>query len=303
MSYPEAITIVEVGPRDGFQTEPRFVPTDEKIKLIERLAEAGLKRIEITSFVSPDAVPQLSDSEEVAKRVRRKPGTRYSALAPNYRGLERAIGAGMEEIALFVSASETYNQKNVRRDINSSLRGFHQIAESALGRGMHLRGYVVTAFGCEYEGRVSLEQVERIVAEYVAMGVQEVSLGDTTGMANPVAVRGMVRRLKPILGKTVLALHFHDARGTGLANVLAAIEEGAVIFDSSVGGLGGCPASRAAWGNIATEDLAGMAHEMGIDTGIDLDALLECARYAREITGRELPSHLLSAGKVNWDPG
>lgn len=286
MNFPESITIVEVGPRDGFQSEPRFVPTDEKIALIERLSDAGLKRIEITSFVSPQAIPQLSDSEEVAAGIQRRPGTRYSALTPNYRGLERAIRAGIEDIALFVSASETHNQKNVQMPIAKSLSAFRQIAQTAHSRGMHMRGYVVTAFGCEYEGRVSAEQVETIVVEYLAMGVQEVSLGDTTGMANPVAVRSMVRRLKPILGHTALALHFHDTRGTGMANVLAALEEGAAIFDCSVGGLGGCPASRTAPGNIATEALVGMLHERGIDTGIDLEALIECARYASKITGR-----------------
>ncbi len=300
MDLSESITIVEVGPRDGLQSEPGFVPTDEKIELIERLSDAGLKRIEITSFVSPDAVPQLSDSKEVAARLRKRPTTRYSALAPNYRGLERAIEAGLDDVALIVSASETHNQKNVRMSISSSLSGFHRIAQTALSRGMHIRGYVVTAFGCEYEGRVALRQVERIVAEYMAMGVHEVSLGDTTGMANPVAVRNMVRRLGPIMGQTALALHFHDTRGTGLANVLAAIEEGAQIFDSSVGGLGGCPASRNPSGNIATEDLVAMVHEMGIKTGIDLDALIECARYAGKITGRVLPGHLLGAGKVDW---
>lgn len=300
MNFPESITIVEVGPRDGLQSEPGFVATDEKIELIERLSDAGLKRIEITSFVSPHAIPQLSDSEEVAARLRRRPGTRYCALTPNYTGLERAIRAGIEDIALFVSASETHNRKNVRMPIDRSLSAFRQMAQTALSRGMHMRGYVVTAFGCEYEGRVSAEQVEKIVVEYLSMGVHEVSLGDTTGMANPVAVRSMVRRLKPILGQTALALHFHDTRGTGMANVLAAIEEGAAIFDCSVGGLGGCPGVRAASGNIATEDLVGMLHEMGIDTGIDLDALIECARYAKEITGRNLPGHLISAGKVNW---
>lgn len=300
MNLPKSVTIVEVGPRDGFQSEPDFVATDEKIELIERLSDVGLKRIEITSFVSPGTVPQLRDSEEVAARLRRRPGVRYCALTPNFKGLERAILAGMDEIALFVSASETHNKKNVRMSVERSLRAFRQMAQSALRRGMRIRGYVATAFGCEYEGRVSIEQVKRIVLEYIAMGIQEISLGDTTGMANPVAVRAMIRELRPILGNTALALHFHDTRGTGIANVVAAIEEGAAIFDSSIGGLGGCPASRTSSGNVATEDLVGILHEMGIDTGIDLDSLIEVARYARKIIGKELPGHLLSAGKVNW---
>ena len=268
--------------------------------MIERLSDAGLRRIEITSFVSPDAIPQLRDSERVAARLRRRHGIRYSALVPNYKGLERAIKARINEIALFVSASETHNLKNVRMPISRSLSGFRQIAKTPLSRGMHMRGYVVTAFGCEYEGRVPPEKVEEIASEYLAMGVREISLGDTTGMANPVMVRQMVRRLKPILGETALALHFHDTRGTGMANVLAAFEEGARIFDCSVGGLGGCPFPRMVSGNIATEDLAGMLRQMGIDTGIDIDALIECARYAKAITKRELPGHLLAAGKVNW---
>lgn len=303
MNLPEAVTIVEVGPRDGLQSEPGFVPTEEKLELIERLADAGLKRIEITSFVSRHAIPQLSDSVEVAAGIRRRPGIRYSALTPNYTGLERAIAAGVEDIALFVSASETHNRKNVRMSVDKSLSSFRQIARVAQSRAMRLRGYVVTAFGCEYEGRVLPEQVEKIVLAYLEMGVGEVALGDTTGMANPVTVRSMVRRLRPLLGETALALHFHDTRGTGLANVLAALEEGAVTFDCSIGGLGGCPASRTPAGNIATEDLVGMLHEMGIDTGVDLDALIECARYAEKITGRNLPGRLMNAGKVTWQPG
>ncbi len=301
MNFPKSVTIVEVGPRDGFQSEPLFVATDKKVELIERLSEAGVKRIEITSFVSPEAVPQLSDSELVAARLPKKPGTSYSALTPNLRGLERAIRAGMADIALFVSASETHNQKNVRMSIEESLRAFRQMARKALNGGLRMRGYVATAFGCEYEGRVLPKQVERIVTEYIAMGISEVSLGDTTGMANPLAVREMIRSLKPVLGQTALALHFHDTRGTGIANVLAAIEEGAQIFDCSIGGLGGCPASRTSSGNIATEDLVGMLHEMGIDTGIDLDALIECARYAARITGRQLPGRLPNAGRINWN--
>jgi len=300
VNFPGSVTIVEVGPRDGLQSEPNFVPTNEKIELIECLSGTGLKRIEITSFVSPGAIPQLGDSENVANGLRKRPGVRYSALVPNYKGLERAIEARIDEIALFVSASETHNQKNVRMPISRSLSGFRQIAETALNHGMHMRGYIVTAFGCEYEGRVPPERVEEIAGEYLAMGVREISLGDTTGMANPVMVRQVVRRLTSILGEAALALHFHDTRGTGMANVVAAIEEGARIFDCSVGGLGGCPFPRMVSGNIPTEDLVGMLHEMGIDTGIDIDALIECARFARAITKRELPGRLIGAGKVNW---
>lgn len=300
MSLPESVSIVEVGPRDGLQSEPEFVPTDEKIELIERLSETGLKRIEITSFVSPGTIPQLRDSAEVVAGLRRKPGIIYSVLLPNYKGLEGALETGMNEIALFVSASETHNQKNVRMSVGESLREFRRIAEAALSHRMRMRGYVATAFGCEYEGRVSPEKVEAIIGEYRAMGVHEISLGDTTGMANPLMVGAMVRRIMPMMGETGLALHLHNTRGTGLANALAALQEGANIFDCSVGGLGGCPHPHLASGNIATEDLAGMLHEMGIETGIDLDRLIECARFAKSIVKRELPGHLLGAGKICW---
>ncbi len=300
MNYPESVTIVEVGPRDGLQSEPDFVPTDRKLELIERLSDTGLTRIEITSFVRPGAVPQLSDSEEVVARLRRRPGVRYSALTPNPKGLERAVAAGIDEIALFVSASETHNRKNVGMSIADSLKGFRRIAEAALDRAMRMRGYVVTSFGCEYEGAVEPEKVEWIVGEYLALGVREVSLGDTTGMANPVTVRRMVRRIMPVAGDSALALHFHDTRGTGLANALAALEEGARIFDCSVGGLGGCPYPKMASGNIATEDLVGMLGEMGMDTGVDLDKLLDCARYAQSLVKRELPGHLVAAGRIDW---
>ncbi|MEM5788142.1 MAG: hydroxymethylglutaryl-CoA lyase [Syntrophobacteraceae bacterium] len=301
MSLPEHVTIVEVGPRDGLQSERDYVPTDQKIELIERLSDTGLKRIEITSFVRPGTIPQLKDSEEVVARLQRRPGISYSALVPNYRGLERAIETRIGEIALFVSASETHNQKNVRMSIRDSLNGFYRIAATALAHDLRIRGYVVTAFGCEYEGRVPPERVEAIVEQYRGMGVHEVSLGDTTGMANPVMVREMVRRLGPLMGETGLALHFHDTRGTGLANALAALLEGVHIFDCSIGGLGGCPYPSIASGNIATEDLVGMLHEMGIGTGIDLDKLLECARFSKSITNRELPGHLHNAGRICWE--
>ena len=301
MNYPKSVTVVEVGPRDGLQSEPDFVPTDRKLELIERLSDTGLTRIEITSFVHPKAVPQLRDSEEVLARLRRRAGVRYSALVPNPRGLERAVAAGIGEIALFVSASETHNQKNVGMSIADSLKGFRRTSETALNHGMRIRGYVVTSFGCEYEGRVAPDKVEWIVGEYRALGVHEVSLGDTTGMANPVQVRRMVQRIMPITGEKGLALHFHDTRGTGLANALVGLEEGVTIFDSSLGGLGGCPFPKMSSGNVATEDLVGMFHEMGIETGVDLDKLLDCVRYAQLLVQKDLPSHLLAAGRIHWE--
>jgi hydroxymethylglutaryl-CoA lyase len=301
MNLPKSVTIVEVGPRDGLQNEAEFVPTEQKIKLIELLSETGLERIEITSFVHPKAIPQLQDSEEVVKRIKNKPGVVYSTLVPNEKGLERALAAGVKEIALFVSASETHNQKNVRMSIVDSLKGFRNIAAKALAHGIRMRGYVVTAFGCPYEGRITPEKVEFIVREYQALGVHEIALGDTTGMANPFQVSQIIQRINPLLGETDLALHFHDTRGAALANILAALQEGVTVFDGSIGGLGGCPYAPGASGNVATEDLVNMLQEMEIETGVDLLKLIDCAKYAREIVQKDLPSHLIDAGKVCWE--
>ncbi len=300
MNLPGSVTIVEVGPRDGLQNEPDFVPTERKIELIERLAEAGLKRIEIASFVHPKAVPQMGDSAEVVGRIRREPGVVYSALVPNEKGLERALASGIGEIALFVSASETHNRKNVGMATAASLEGFRKIAESAHAGGIRIRGYVVTAFGCPYEGTVPPENVEQIVDAYRSLGTHEVALGDTTGMANPSQVSRMLDRILPRLGTTGLALHFHDTRGTALANVLAALQHGVTVFDGSIGGLGGCPYAPGASGNVATEDMVNMIEEMGIRTGIDLRKLIDCARYTREIVGKSLPGHLVTAGVIRW---
>ena len=302
MNLPNSVTIVEVGPRDGLQNEANFVPTEQKIELINCLSQTGLGRIEITSFVHPKAIPQLQDSEEIVKRIERKAGIIYSTLVPNEKGLERALAAGVEEIALFVSASETHNQKNVKMSISDSLKGFRSIAEKALTHGIRMRGYVVTAFGCPYEGRISPEKVESIVDEYRSLGVHEIALGDTTGMANPVEVNRMVSRiLRRLDEKTSLALHIHDTRGAALANILSALQEGVVIFDGSIGGLGGCPYAPGASGNVATEDLVNMLEEMGIETGIDRNRLIGCAKYARTVIQKDLPSHLLSAGTICWE--
>jgi hydroxymethylglutaryl-CoA lyase len=301
MNLPKLVTIVEVGPRDGLQNEGNFVPTEQKVKLIELLSETGLKRIEITSFVHPKAIPQLQDSEDVVKRIQRKPGISYSTLVPNEKGLERALASRIKEIAFFVSASETHNQKNVRMSIVDSLEGFRNIAEKAHANGIRMRGYVVTAFGCPYEGRIPPEKVEFILRVYQALGVHEVALGDTTGMANPVQVSRMIERIKPQLGETELALHFHDTRGTALANVLAALQQGVTVFDGSIGGLGGCPYAPGASGNIATEDLVNMLEEMGIETGVNLEELIQCAQYAREIIKKDLSGHLIRAGRICWE--
>jgi hydroxymethylglutaryl-CoA lyase len=301
MDLPKSVTVVEVGPRDGLQNEAEFVPTDQKIELIERLSETGLKRIEITSFVHPKAIPQLQDSEEVVKRVRNKPGMIYSTLVPNEKGHQRAVAAGIKEIGLFVSASETHNQKNVRMSVAESLKGFKAITEKALANGIRMRGYVVTTFGCPYEGRIAAEKVEFIIDEYKSLGVHEIALGDTTGMANPASVHQLIKRIRPRLGETGLALHFHDTRGTGLANVLAALQLGVTVFDGSVGGLGGCPYAPGASGNVATEDLVNMLEEMGIETGVSLDKLIDCAKFAGTIVKKDLPGHLIRSGRIHWE--
>ena len=301
MHLPNSVTIVEVGPRDGLQNEGNFVPTEQKIELINRLSGTGLRRIEITSFVHPKAIPQLQDSEEIVRRIERKPGIIYSTLVPNEKGLERALAAGVKEIALFVSASEVHNQKNVRMSVSESLGGFRNITKKALAHGIRMRGYVVTAFGCPYEGRVPQENVEFIVEEYKNLGIHEIALGDTMGMANPVQVIHMIERIKPRLESMDLALHFHDTRGAALANILAALQEGVTVFDGAIGGLGGCPYAPGASGNVATEDLVNMLEEMRIDTAIDLMKLIECAKYARQIIRKNLPSHLTQAGKICWE--
>lgn len=295
MFLPSSVTIVEVGPRDGLQNENQFVPTEEKIELIRRLSEAGLKRIEVTSFVHPKAIPQLRDSEEVVRRIPYRQGVVFSALVPNERGLERVLASRIKEIAFFVSASETHNQKNVRRSVADSLKGFRPMAAQAREHGLQVRGYVVTAFGCPYEGNIPTERVVSIIEDYLSMGVEEIALGDTTGMANPLQVSHLLRTIKPILGKTALALHFHDTRGLALANILTALQEGVTIFDASIGGMGGCPYAPGASGNVATEDLVNMLQAMGIKTGIDLQKLLDCAVMARRLIKRDLSGHLLKA--------
>ncbi len=300
MYLPSRVTIVEVGPRDGLQNEAQFVPTDKKIELIEKLSATGVTRIEITSFVHPKAIPQLMDSDEVARRVTKMPGVTFSTLVPNEKGMERAIAAGVSQIALFVSASEAHNQKNVKMSIAESLQGFKNIARQAKDQKITLRGYVVTAFGCPLEGKIPPERIEFIKNEYQSMGIGEIALGDTTGMANPLQVSRLLQRILPEMGETTLALHFHDTRGMALANILAALQAGVTVFDGSIGGLGGCPYAPGASGNVATEDLVNMMEEMGIHTGIDLDRLLDCARMAKDLIGRPLPGRLVLAGKISW---
>jgi hydroxymethylglutaryl-CoA lyase len=300
---PSGVRVREVGPRDGFQNEPEVLPTERKVELIDALARTGVARLEVTSFVRADVIPQLADAAEVLERASIPEGVSVSVLVPNERGLDAALvhRERIDEINVFLSASETHNRKNVNRSIAESLAGLRVVLGRAREAGLRCEGVISTSFGCPYEGHVPPERVLEIAAALRDAGAQEVGFGDTTGMANPRQVREFFAAASAELGGEVeLTAHFHNTRGQGLANALAALEAGVESFESSFGELGGCPVPAGATGNIATEDLVSMLHEMGIDTGIDLDALLACARRAQEILGRPLGSHTLMAGPVSW---
>ena len=296
---PDEVSVYEVSPRDGLQNEKATVPLGEKLRLIEALTSAGLKRIEATSFVSPKWIPQLADADDVARALPRiaagRPVT-YSALVPNARGLERAKAAGMTEIAVFLSASETHNQKNVNKSVAETLAAFEQTISPARTAGMRVRGYVSTVWGCPYEGAVDPKKALEIAKRLLAMGCYQISLGDTIGVGTPVQTQKIVSMMLAEIPREALALHMHDTRGTALANILAGLEMGIRDFDASVGGLGGCPYAPGAAGNVATEDLVYMLHGMGIKTGIDLERLVEAGRAAESIVGRSLPGKVHQAG-------
>ncbi len=300
MASNDTITIVEVGPRDGLQYERGFFPTDKKIELINLLSKTGLTRIEMSSFVHPKVIPQFSDTVEVISKIQREEGTVYSALIPNVKGCELALTVPVDELAMFVSASETHNRKNVNMSVGESLAALKEVAEMGLNAGKRLRGYVVTAFGCPYEGRISIDQISNVISTYQEMGVSEVSLGDTTGMANPMQVTEVLNTIIGSFPAMAIAVHFHNSRGTGLANAYAAFQAGVRIFDSSVGGIGGCPTAIGAMGNIATEDLVNMMEEMGISTGINFDLLLEASAMAEKVIGTQLPSYTLKTNRPVW---
>jgi hydroxymethylglutaryl-CoA lyase len=300
---PGRVRIREVGPRDGFQNEPEVVPTEEKVRLIELLAASGLERLEVTSFVRPDVIPQLADAEDVLEQIRLPESVSVSVLVPNLRGLERALPLRehFHEVNGFLSASETHNQHNVGRSVAESLEGLRAMFGRAQEAGLRCEGVISTSFGCPYEGHVPVERVLDIAAALAEAGVAEVGFGDTTGMANPVAVREFFTAARERLSDQVeLTAHFHNTRGQGLANVLAALECGVDSFESSFGELGGCPVPAGATGNIATEDLVSMLHEMGVETGVDLAGLIEAARAVQSALGRPLGSHVLTAGAVAW---
>jgi hydroxymethylglutaryl-CoA lyase len=300
---PDSVRIREVGPRDGFQNEPEVIATSDKVRLIELLARTGVKRLEATSFVRPDVIPQLADAREVLGRIDVPDDVAVSVLIPNERGLENALELRdrFDEINVFLSASETHNRKNVNRSIEESLSGLERVLGRARDAGLRCEGVISVSFGCPYEGDVPQERVFGIARRLRDAGAQEIGFGDTTGMANPRQVRGFFTAAREALGAEVeLTAHFHNTRGQGLANVLAALEVGCESFESSFGELGGCPVPAGATGNIATEDLVSMLHEMGVQTGIDLEALLAATRDVASVLGRPLGSHTLVAGPVQW---
>jgi hydroxymethylglutaryl-CoA lyase len=299
---PKIVRIREVGPRDGFQNEPEVIPTEEKVRLIRLLGEAGLMRIELTSFVRPDVIPQLADAAEVLTRFEPQEGVAYSVLIPNREGLDNALRFRdrFQEANFFLSASETHNQKNVNRSIAESLADLEGTIAAAREAGLRCEGVISTSFGCPYEGEVPLDRVFEIAEKLAGFGCQEIAFGDTTGMANPRQVGEFFSDAPDRLGGAELTAHFHNTRGQGLANVLAALEQGVDSFESSFGELGGCPVPPGSTGNVATEDLVSMLEEMGVGTGIDLAKLIAASAEVQRTLGRPLGAHLLAAGPVDW---
>ncbi|BCJ27102.1 hydroxymethylglutaryl-CoA lyase [Actinocatenispora sera] len=292
---PARVSIREVGPRDGLQNEDP-VPTEAKIRLLDALPRTGIRRIEAVSFVHPKAIPQMADADEVWSGSSHDPAVRYSALVPNSRGARRALAAGFTEIEVVVSASDTHNRKNVNRSTDESLDDIAELISLLHGENARVEVIVATSFGCPYEGDVAPARVASIVDRVVADGADRVAFGDTTGMATPRRVTELVTAVRDRQPDIPMLLHFHNTRGTGLANILTAMQLGVTEFDASIGGLGGCPYAPGATGNVATEEVVHMLHDMGIETGIDLDALVEVAALAQDIVGKELPSGVLRAG-------
>jgi len=295
VKLPAEATIYEVGPRDGLQNEARQVPTADKLRFIDALVAAGIREIEITSFVSPKWIPQLADAAEVARGVNRPPGVKMSALVPNRRGLETALASGMKIVAVFLSASETHNKKNVNKTIAETLTAFEDVIPHALAANVPVRAYVSTVYGCPYEGDVDPERTVELMGRLRDMGVYQVSLGDTIGVANPRQTEDVLSRVLAKHPASSIAMHFHDTQGTALANCLVGLQMGITTIDASAGGLGGCPYAPGASGNLATEDVVAMLHSMGVKTGIDLDKLTEASRTAATFVGHELPSKYLKA--------
>lgn len=296
MEYPKRVTIVEVGPRDGFQVESTPIPTETKVEVIEAIAAAGVPKIEASSFVSPKFVPQLADASEVFAAIRRRPQTRYTALVPNLKGAERALAAGADGIRLVVTTTETYNRRNVGMSVDESFEVCRRILDRLAGEPIAVEAVIALAFGCPFEGPVAEQRVVEMAHRFVDMGVRELSIADSVGLGNPRQIAATMARLRSELDGVALSLHLHDTRGLGLANVVAALQVGIDTFDASIGGLGGCPVLPEGAGNIATEDLANLCEEMGIATGIDIAAIQQVSLKVQELLGRRLPSRVLTAG-------
>ena len=299
---PRSVRIREVGPRDGFQNEPEVIAPGDKVRLIDMLASTGLRRLEVTSFVRADVIPQLADAEQVLDAIERREGVAYSVLIPNERGLARALEHRdrFDEVNLFLSASETHNRNNLNRSIADSLEGLERTIAQARQEGLRCEGVISVAFGCPYEGEVPPDQVFGIAERLADAGCVEIAFGDTTGMANPRQVGEFFTAAAERLNGVELTAHFHNTRGQGLANVLAALEQGIDSFESAFGELGGCPVPPGSTGNISTEDLVSMLHEMGVETGVDLPRLIDASRAVQEVLGRSLGAHVLRAGPIDW---
>jgi len=292
------ILVYEVGPRDGLQNEAAQISTQDKIAFVDRLSRAGLPVVEATAFVSPKWVPQMADASEVMAGITRLPGTRYAALVPNLRGLDRAVAAGVTDIGLFAAASETFSQRNINQSIDTSFINYAEVARAALSAGCRVRGYLSTAFGCPFEGAVPIAQVVALTRRWIDLGVYEVAVSDTIGVAHPGQVRLLLTALCSEVPAERLAMHFHDTRGTALANVLAALDFGIATFDASAGGLGGCPYAPGATGNLATEDLLYMLHGLGLETGVSLDDVFTASTTIEPLLGHPLPSRYVRARKA-----
>ena len=301
--YPARVTLYEVGPRDGLQNEAARLPVGAKVRLIAALADAGLKRIEVGSFVRPDWIPQLAETDLVAQHAPRFPGVRYSALVPNRTGLERAIASGIPEVAVFMSATESHNQKNTNKSVAQSLHEFREIIPAARKAGLTVRAYLSTVWGCPYEGSVDPQRALRIAVQLRDLGCGELSLGDTIGVGNPLQTRRILELFLKEFPAGQLALHLHDTHGTALANCLVGLEMGIATYDTSIGGTGGCPYAPGAAGNLATEDLASMCADMGIETGIDLEKLIAAGALAQELIGHKLSGRRLQAALGRRTPG
>ncbi|VEG92382.1 hydroxymethylglutaryl-CoA lyase [Legionella spiritensis] len=299
MNCPDQVTIVEVGPRDGLQNEPSFVATENKINWINELSQTGLQRIEVTSFVSPRAIPQLSDNEQVYEAIEKYPSVRYSALIPNTKGLTRAIAAGVREIAVFTAASEAFNQHNIHCSIAESLDRIAEVIDLAKQHQLSIRGYVSCVLGCPYEGNITPKQVARVTKKLMALGVEEISLGDTIGVGTPKQAEALIKEILNDVPLPKLAMHFHDTYGQAIANIHASLQCGVSCFDSSVAGLGGCPYARGASGNVATEDVLYLMHGLGIHTGIDIYKIVHAGDMMCKLLKRKNQSKVANALLAN----